>query len=92
MELSPGGLEERELDGDTVEYAIYGAPGELPALPDLRAAAGGALVDVSTTELPDGWERALARMAPAGRRRRARRRGPRAPAVGGRRGPGRSTS
>ena len=56
MELSPGGLEEREVDDDTVEYAIYGAPGELPALPDLRAAAGGALVDVSTTELPDGWD------------------------------------
>ena len=31
---------------DVVEYAVYGAPGELPALPDLRAAAGGALVEV----------------------------------------------
>ena len=27
--------------GDVVEYAVYGAPGELPDLPDLRAAAGG---------------------------------------------------
>jgi ribosomal protein L11 methyltransferase len=55
-ELAPAGLEERDIDGDTVEYAIYGAPGELPPLPDLRAAAGGALVDVSTTELADDWE------------------------------------
>ena len=55
-ELAPGGLEERDVDEDTVEFAIYGAPGELPPLPDLKAAAGGALVDVSTTELPDDWE------------------------------------
>ena len=55
-ELAPAGLEERDIDGETVEYAIYGAPGELPSLPDLRAAAGGALVDVSTTELADDWD------------------------------------
>ena len=54
--LSPAGLEERDVDDATVEFAIYGAPGELPALPDLRAATGGALVEVSTTELPDDWE------------------------------------
>ncbi|MGB0095274.1 MAG: 50S ribosomal protein L11 methyltransferase [Solirubrobacteraceae bacterium] len=54
LELAPGGVEEAER-GDSVEYAIYGSPGEVPALPDLRAAAGGALVAVSTTELPDGW-------------------------------------
>jgi ribosomal protein L11 methyltransferase len=55
-ELAPAGLEERDVDADTVEYAIYGAPGELPPLPDLKAAAGGALVDVSTTELADDWD------------------------------------
>ena len=54
LELAPGGLEERE-DGDAIEYVIYGAPGELPALPDVRAVAGGALVDVSTSEIPDDW-------------------------------------
>jgi ribosomal protein L11 methyltransferase len=53
MELSPGGLEEREVGPDTVEYALYGAPGELPELPELRAAAGDALVEVSTTEVAD---------------------------------------
>ena len=56
LELAPGGLEERALPDGSVEYAIYGAAGELPALPDLRAAAGDALVEVSTTELADGWE------------------------------------
>ena len=54
LELAPAGLEERE-DGDAIEYVIYGAPGELPALPDVRAVAGGALVDVSTSEIPDDW-------------------------------------
>jgi ribosomal protein L11 methyltransferase len=55
LELAPGGVEERD-DGDVVEYAVYGAPGELPALPDLRAAAGGALIEVATTELADDWD------------------------------------
>jgi ribosomal protein L11 methyltransferase len=54
LELAPGGVEERE-DGEVVEYAVYGAPGELPALPDLHAAAGGALVEVTTTEVADDW-------------------------------------
>ena len=55
LELAPGGVEESE-DGDVVEYAVYGAPGELPDLPDLRAAAGGALVEVTTSEVPDDWD------------------------------------
>ena len=55
LELAPSGLEEREIDGDAIEFVLYGAPGELPALPDLRAAAGDALVDVSTSEVPDDW-------------------------------------
>jgi ribosomal protein L11 methyltransferase len=55
LELAPGGVEECD-DGDVVEYAVYGAPGELPALPDLRAAAGGALVEVSTSEVADDWD------------------------------------
>ena len=55
LELAPSGVEERDLPGDIVEYAVYGPPGELPALPDLRAAAGAALVEVSTTEVADDW-------------------------------------
>lgn len=54
LELVPGGVEERDL-GDRIEYAVYGAPGELPALPDLQAAAGGTLVEVVTEEVADDW-------------------------------------
>ncbi|HEY2768186.1 MAG TPA: 50S ribosomal protein L11 methyltransferase [Solirubrobacteraceae bacterium] len=55
LELAPSGVEEAEVAPDLVEYAVYGAPGELPELPDLKAAAGGALVEISTSELPDDW-------------------------------------
>lgn len=64
LELVPGGVEEvgfvpRSGGGDPsdgfYEYAIYGPPGELPELPDLRAAAGDGLVEVSSTEIPDDW-------------------------------------
>ena len=54
LELAPGGVEEVDL-GQIVEYAVYGPPGELPALPELRAAAGGALVEVTTSEIADDW-------------------------------------
>ena len=55
LELAPGGVEEVEIEGGVIEYAVYGPPGELPALPDLEAAAGGALVQVSTREIADDW-------------------------------------
>lgn len=55
LELAPGGVEEVELDGGVVEYGIYGAPGELPALPALTAAAGEALVEIRTEEIGEDW-------------------------------------
>jgi ribosomal protein L11 methyltransferase len=55
LDLAPGGVEEVDR-GELVEYAVYGAPGELPALPAVEAAAGGALVEVEATGVPDGWE------------------------------------
>ena len=55
LELSPAGLEETDVDAGVVEYALYGAPGELPDLPALQAAAGDALVEVTTSEVPDDW-------------------------------------
>jgi ribosomal protein L11 methyltransferase len=60
LELAPAGVEETELpraDGERalVEYALYGAPGELPQLPDLQAAVGGVPVEVSTSEVADDW-------------------------------------
>jgi ribosomal protein L11 methyltransferase len=54
LELAPNGLEEERGPG-WVEYAIYGPPGEVPELGELQAAAGGALVDVTTTAVPDDW-------------------------------------
>jgi len=55
LELVPGGLEETDVDEGVVEYALYGAPGELPDLPALHAAAGDAVVEVSSSEVPDDW-------------------------------------
>ncbi|HEU4702035.1 MAG TPA: 50S ribosomal protein L11 methyltransferase [Conexibacter sp.] len=55
LELAPGGVEEVDLGDRGVEYAVYGPPGELPVLPDLEAAVGGALIEVTTSELPDDW-------------------------------------
>lgn len=52
MAFAPGGLEEVDL-GDAVEYVLYGAEGELPALGDVRAVAGDALVEVSTSEVAE---------------------------------------
>jgi ribosomal protein L11 methyltransferase len=56
LELVPAGVEEVSTGEQTVEYAVYGAPGELPSLPALTAAAGSALLEISTTELPDDWQ------------------------------------
>ena len=67
MAFVPGGLEEREVDDD-VEYVLYGAAGELPALGEVRAAAGGALVDVSTTRAARRLGRELAQLPHARRR------------------------
>jgi ribosomal protein L11 methyltransferase len=54
LELAPGGVE--QVDGDGfVEYAVYGAPGELPALPQGQAEVGGVEVLVSGREVPDDW-------------------------------------
>jgi ribosomal protein L11 methyltransferase len=55
LELAPSGIEEVDISDQVVEYAVYGAPGELPSLPDLQAAAGGALVQVSTSEVAGDW-------------------------------------
>jgi ribosomal protein L11 methyltransferase len=52
--LAPNGVEE-ERGAGFVEYAIYGADGELPDLGDVEAAAGTGLVEVTATEVPDDW-------------------------------------
>jgi ribosomal protein L11 methyltransferase len=55
LELAPGGLEEREAGADAVEFVLYGAPGEVPGLGAVRAAAGHALVEVTSSEIPEDW-------------------------------------
>lgn len=52
--LAPNGVEEEHGPG-WVEYAIYGGPGEVPELGELKAASGDGLVEVSSTEVPDDW-------------------------------------
>jgi ribosomal protein L11 methyltransferase len=54
LDLAPTGLE--QVDGEGwVEYALYGAPGELPALPEGDAEVGGIRVRVSGEEVPADW-------------------------------------
>ena len=47
-------MEQRDGDG-FVEYAIYGAPGELPTFPEGEADVGGARVLVRGEPVPDDW-------------------------------------
>jgi ribosomal protein L11 methyltransferase len=54
LEIAPSGVE--QVDGDeTVEFAVYGTPGELPELEPGEADVGGVTVTVSGTEVPDDW-------------------------------------
>jgi ribosomal protein L11 methyltransferase len=55
LELAPSGVEEVDIGEGEVEYAVYGPPGELPALPELEAAAGSALITVRSEEIADDW-------------------------------------
>ncbi len=52
--LAPGGVEEVTGDG-FVEYAIYGAEGELPDLGEEEAVIAGGTVEVEATEVADDW-------------------------------------
>lgn len=54
LELAPNGVEEERGPG-FVEYAIYGGPGEVPDLGEVRAATGDGEVEVTTTAVPDDW-------------------------------------
>jgi ribosomal protein L11 methyltransferase len=54
LELAPAGVE--QVDGDGfVEYALYGAPGELPEFPEGEADVGGVLVRVRGEPVADDW-------------------------------------
>src|SRR5436190_17192563 len=54
IEIAPSGVE--QVDGeDFTEFAVYGAPGELPSFPEGQAEVGGVVVQVSGREVPDDW-------------------------------------
>jgi ribosomal protein L11 methyltransferase len=53
--FSPAGVEELDGDDDTIEYVLYGEPGELPSREALQASVGAALLDVGWSEIPDDW-------------------------------------
>jgi ribosomal protein L11 methyltransferase len=55
LELTPEGVE--QVDGQGwVEYALYGAPGELPSLPLGEASVGGVVVQVRGEEVASDWD------------------------------------
>jgi ribosomal protein L11 methyltransferase len=56
LSVAPAGVEDVDVGDDVVEYAVYGAPGELPAVAAVSAVAGGALVEVLSSEVPDDWD------------------------------------
>ena len=54
IDIAPTGVE--QVDGDEfTEFAVYGAPGELPSFPEGEADVGGVVVQVSGREVPDDW-------------------------------------
>jgi ribosomal protein L11 methyltransferase len=54
LEVAPSGLE--QVDGEGfVEFALYGAPGELPALGAGRVKVGGVEASVRGDEVADDW-------------------------------------
>jgi ribosomal protein L11 methyltransferase len=54
LELAPSGIE--QVDGEGfVEYALYGAPGELPVLGEGEAEIAGTRVSVRGEEVPEDW-------------------------------------
>lgn len=54
LAVAPSGVEQVEGEG-WVEYAVYGAPGELPELGGVEATAGDSLVEVHSTTVGDDW-------------------------------------
>ena len=57
LPLLQNGVEETEPDQDEIEYALYAPRAELPHLEDIRGLVGDALIDLTVTDVPPGWER-----------------------------------
>ncbi|HEX2414031.1 MAG TPA: 50S ribosomal protein L11 methyltransferase [Thermoleophilaceae bacterium] len=55
LELAPAGLEQVDHSDGSVEFALYGAPAELPAFPAGEAELAGVRVHVSGEEVAEDW-------------------------------------
>ena len=53
--IAPTGVEERTGDG-RIEYAIYGAPGELPEIGEIEAVCAEGVVEVRASDVPSDWD------------------------------------
>jgi ribosomal protein L11 methyltransferase len=53
--LSPGGVEQVDRE-DQVEFAIYGAEGELPEVGEIEASLGDSRVTLTSSVVGDDWE------------------------------------
>jgi ribosomal protein L11 methyltransferase len=51
------GAEETEPGAGEVEYALYAPRGEVPQEEEIRALVGDALLAVTLSDVPEGWER-----------------------------------
>ena len=57
LPILQNGAEETEPDQDEIEYALYAPRAELPDVEVIRALVGDALIDVTLTDVPPGWQR-----------------------------------
>ena len=57
LPLLQHGAEETEPGEDEVEYALYAPRAELPSEDDIRSLVGDALIELTLTDVPPGWER-----------------------------------
>jgi ribosomal protein L11 methyltransferase len=55
LDLAPAGLEERDVDAQTVEYVLYGDSEALPSDGVLQELAGRALIGLDHSEVADDW-------------------------------------
>jgi ribosomal protein L11 methyltransferase len=55
LDLAPAGLEERDVDAQTVEYVLYGDSEALPSDGVLQELAGRSLIGLDHSEVADDW-------------------------------------
>jgi len=56
LTFSPTGVEECDIDAETIEYALYGSAHELPSDAALGAQLPGVLIETQRSEVADDWQ------------------------------------